>query len=389
MKILFMADVPPNPDSGAAGTEFQTIEALRRQGHEVYTVWADDLPHRIKHGNLHYLIELPHAYKEIMLEKLRSCDFDVIHVNQPHGYLAAKHLKQHNVKSVFIHRSHGFELRVARDLAPWMKLYGNDTRPASRKYISKIMTRLLTYNSKRIALYADGHIVSASQCGEFLNTVLGVPQDKIAVIPQAPPNLFRELPTMCMGKERLKRSLHVGQFAFLKAPMIVASVMNRLADMGTDLEFTWVCSASHHSQVLELLDKKVRDRIVLLDWMPQQELLNVYDRHGIFLFPSFFEGFGKAFIEAMSRGLCVIAADNGGAHDVIRNEDNGILVPTGTIEGVVNACLQVMENPEVGIKLSEAAIKTARAYTWDRVAKETLLFYQSRLEAKAKEISPV
>ena len=56
LKILMMADLPPNADSGAAGTEYQTMEALRRLGHEVDAVWADSLPHRIGHGNLHYCL---------------------------------------------------------------------------------------------------------------------------------------------------------------------------------------------------------------------------------------------------------------------------------------------------------------------------------------------
>ena len=80
---------------------------------------------------------------------------------------------------------------------------------------------------------------------------------------------------------------------------------------------TWVTSKLAHDQVLELLSETARPRVALLDWMPQKELLDVYDNHGIFVFPSFFEGFGKAFLEAMARGLCVVAADNGGASDVI------------------------------------------------------------------------
>ena len=63
MKILFMADVPPDPDSGAAGTELRTIAALRQLGHEVHAVWNHDMRRRIRHGNLHYALELPLEYR--------------------------------------------------------------------------------------------------------------------------------------------------------------------------------------------------------------------------------------------------------------------------------------------------------------------------------------
>ena len=59
MNILLVADVLKNPDSGAAGTEYQTVEALRRAGHTVIDIWADSLSHRISHPALHNLLEQP------------------------------------------------------------------------------------------------------------------------------------------------------------------------------------------------------------------------------------------------------------------------------------------------------------------------------------------
>ena len=43
MKILVGADVPPDPNSGAAGTVYQTNAALRELGHDVDEIWANDI----------------------------------------------------------------------------------------------------------------------------------------------------------------------------------------------------------------------------------------------------------------------------------------------------------------------------------------------------------
>ena len=110
-----------------------------------------------------------------------------------------------------------------------------------------------------------------------------------------------------MDEGRLRRVLHVAQFAFFKAPTITAGAMNLLARAEPDLQFTWVCD----------LTPEANRRAEILHWTTQDALRDIYDRHGIFLFPSFFEGFGKAFLEAMSRGLCVVASDVGGMHDLI------------------------------------------------------------------------
>ncbi len=384
-----MADVPPVPDAGAAGTEYQTIEALRQLGHEVEAVWTDDLPHRIKHGNLHYLLELPRAYEKQMLERLQRKSFDVVHVNQPHGYRAARTLRRLKQKCVFIHRSHGVEMRIDRDLAPWRSKYDQDGRSQLRKLASDSVARALSNSSRSIARYADGHIVSASDCRDFLRESLCVPEERIAVIPQAAPISFLEHPPAAMTADRLNRILYVGQYAFFKAPMIVAEVFNQLCKADLRLRLTWVCAREHQVQVRGLLSPEARKRINLLDWMPQDELMQVYDEHGIFLFPSFAEGFGKVFLEAMSRGLCVVAADNGGSHDVIVHGVSGMLSPTGCVETMVSQCLELAEPSQQAYEISVAAAECARSYSWERVAKGTVSFYNERLNAKSQELRSV
>jgi glycosyltransferase involved in cell wall biosynthesis len=381
-----MADVSQAVDSGAAGTEYQTIEALRRLGHEVDPLWQESFRRKIRHGNLHYLLELPFAYRDAMLERLRHKHYDVVHVNQPHGHLAAKALSRSQKRSVFIHRSHGFELRVQEDLKPWREKFDHDGRALPRRLASMAIARALAYNCRGIARYADGHIVSASQCRDFLRDRMRVGSERIAVIPQAATNSFLQQPSTSMTTKRLTRLLYIGQFAFVKAPIIVASVMNELASADARLEFTWVCSSRDHEAVRALLTGAAHDRVRVLDWMTQQDLKRVYDSHGLFLFPSFFEGFGKVFLEAMSRGLCVIAADNGGARDVIVNGVNGILTPTGDVGAMVSACLWLVGDHDASARMSKAAAEVARTYTWDRVARETVAFYENRLEAKARSL---
>lgn len=383
MKILLMADVIANPDSGAAGTEYQTANALQRLGHEVDAVWADTLPHKISHGNFHYLAELPFAYRRVMLERMQHARYDVVHVNQPHGYLAAKALNANENRPVFVHRSHGLELRVSRELEKWQKKHQQvETRPWLRRQASRIVMPLLERHSREVAKYADGHIVSASECSQFLIDELGVPAKRIAVIPQAAPFVYLDRAAPPMTKERLSRLLFVGQYAYFKAPMIVASVINQIVKLDNDVKATWVTSKSAHSAVTELLSESARRRVTLLDWMTQEELIKIYDNHGVFLFPSFFEGFGKVFMEAMARGLCVVAANNSGARDIINHEKNGLLVPTGDVSKMTQTSIDLFKSFGRAQLISQQAAERAREYSWHRVALETAAFYESLILAR-------
>src|SRR5258705_12524764 len=118
--------------------------------------------------------------------------------------------------------------------------------------------------------------------------------------------------------------------------MIPAAAMNRLAEADRELRFTWVCDSKSEPAVRALLTPDANERLDVLPWTTQDALRDIYDAHGIFLFPSFFEGFGKAFLEAMSRGLCVVASDAGGMHDIIENGRNGIVVAPGDVIAVAD-----------------------------------------------------
>ena len=380
MRILFMADVRPNVDSGAAGTEVRTIEALRAQGHEVQAIWSPDLGRRIGHGNLHYLLELPRAYRRALADASRTQTYDVVHVNQPHGFLAARHLRSLPEGPVFVHRSHGFEMHVQEEVGRWKRVLGGAPPTSARTMASWMMSRLLNQHSKAIARWADGHIVSSSLDAEFLNRRLSVPLDRIAVIAQAPPSAFFDSPPPPMTDSRLRKVLYVGQFEFVKAPMIVAGVMRALAG-DPSVQLTWVTAARDHHRVRELMGSTA-GRVDLVDWRSADELQRVYDAHGVFLFPSFFEGFGKAFIEAMSRGLCVVASDVGGAHDVITSGQDGFLVPAGDQETSIAIVRSIIANPETSRAVSRSAIQTASRYNWPRVAMETADFYSRLIDFK-------
>jgi len=380
LRILHIADVLPTPNSGAAGTDYQGVLALQRAGHHVRAVWADELSHRINHYNLRYLLELPRSYREVMLRCLREEDFDVVQFSQPHGFLAAKALAASGSRTVSVHRSHGFEPRVRDELAIWHRRFSTK-RAFPRQLASNVMSRLLERNNRLVARDADGHLVSASQCAEYLYTVYGVPSARVASISQGIPDDF-SLGARNVDADRLTRMLHVSQYAFFKAPMILGEVVSKLLTQRPDLCFTWVCGAKHHPQALAHFAPEVRARISLVDWMPQDCLIDVYDRHGIFLFPSFFEGFGKAFLEAMSRGLVVVAADNGGMRDVITHGVDGFKVPTGDVVAMIQQVGFILNDLTLATAVSARSITTASQLSWDQFAKNCTLFYENLIRQK-------
>ena len=376
MRILFAADVDPDPDAGASGTELQTIHALRRQGHEVDTIWAADLGRRIRHGNLHYLLELPTAFRKVIAERCARTDYDVIHVNQGHSYLAAIDHHRRGRRGVFVCRSHGLDDRMEEVLAPWRRSLRIPGRRGVRRLLGTAIDPLLRRHDHLAYRHADGVLVSSRSDARFLAESRGVPPERIGCVPQAPAEAFVAIPALAMSAGRLSRVLHVGGFAYWKGVHAVAATANLLLQSGGAEAMTWVCRESEHAAVRELLSDEARSRVQLLGWTSQAELCSIYDRHGIFLYPSLFDGFGKVFLEAMARGLCVVGTPAGGMPDVIEHGVDGLIVDCNDVAAMAMHIRQLQAAPESAMAMSRAAAAKAREYTWERVGQETMDFYR-------------
>lgn len=123
-------------------------------------------------------------------------------------------------------------------------------------------------------------------------------------------------------------------------------------------------------QILELrslaqqLD--VDDRVDLLGKVTDDDLEALYRRSSAFVLPSRCEGFGLPALEAMSRGLPVIAARATSLTEVVANA--GILVEPGDVPGFAVALRQVLTNRDDAAALAEAGVARAAQMTWRRTA---------------------
>jgi glycosyltransferase involved in cell wall biosynthesis len=379
LRILFAADVPPDMNSGAAGTELQTIRGLRRLGHEVDEIWAGDMPRRVKHGNLHYLLELPRAYRDAIRRKWAARAYDVVHVNQGHAYLAAQDHLRLNRPGVFVCRSHGLDDHMERVLKPWRERLHIQNRSLLKSAPGKLIDRLLDRHVSLAAKYASGFIVSSSLDRDFLIAEHGLCPERAACIHQAPADIFAASPVQSFSPARLKNILYVAGYGYVKGPHTVAAVANDLLVKHPDANFTWVCGESNHQDVTRLLSPEARARTRLVGWGSQEALLKLYDCSGIFIYPPLFDGFGKVFLEAMTRGLCVITTRTGGMRDIIRHGENGFHVDFDDAASIVRSIQYLWANHSKAEEVGRSAHEGARLHSWDRVAMETAGFYYKLL----------
>ena len=379
MKVLWVSEVEPDPNSGAGGTELLMVQKLREAGHLVHTVWADDLVRRIGHGNLHYAFELPKTYWRAIQAACRNASFDVVTVNLGQSFLACRKLRSEGFKGAFIVRSHGLDDHLDVVMGEWETRLRIPKRPPLKRATGSLLKVILHRHMRLAAQCCDGYVVSSSLDADWLQKTHGMNPDRVAVIPQSPAAVFCETEPPAMSKHRLRRLLYAANFHYAKGPELVAKSATSLLSRYADLEMTWICHPADHAKVLGLLDNSIQERVRLLGWMPQHELVEQFDQHGIFLYPSLFDGFGKVFLEAMSRGLCVVGTRAGGMVDLIKDGKNGFLCEFNDADQMISIVQRILNDPEKAQAISDAATMTAREHTWERVARELSAFFESRL----------
>lgn len=115
--------------------------------------------------------------------------------------------------------------------------------------------------------------------------------------------------------------------------------------------------------------------------LPHAEVLREMSRHDVFVFPSLFEGFGLVILEAMSRGLPVIATEHTAGPDLIEDGRSGFIVPIRSAEAIAEKLERLARDPALLGEMKAAAIETARGQAWES--------YRSRLsEVVRTEMRP-
>lgn len=103
-----------------------------------------------------------------------------------------------------------------------------------------------------------------------------------------------------------------------------------------------------------------------------------YLRSGdIFVLPSEREGMPNALLEAMACGLPTAASAIGGVVDLIQNQQNGLLFPSGDEKALAGALKTYLDNPQLANRLGAQALKTIEQnYTWSIIIQRYLNLYE-------------
>ncbi len=120
----------------------------------------------------------------------------------------------------------------------------------------------------------------------------------------------------------------------------------------------------------------LQDSVEMTGYVDYDAVPDVYRRAGIFVSPTYAEGFSNTILEAMASRMAVVSCRSVGVVDCIRDGENGLLTEPGDPPGLATALRRVLRDGVLRDRLAEAALQECRrVYSWPKVARRIMDVY--------------
>jgi glycosyltransferase involved in cell wall biosynthesis len=118
----------------------------------------------------------------------------------------------------------------------------------------------------------------------------------------------------------------------------------------------------------------IRDRIIITGFVHDSDLAAIYSDAAMFVYPSFYEGFGLPPLEAMKCGVPVISSNTSSLPEVVG--DAGIMVAPTDLTALTQAMLSVYNDNALQQQMRAKSLERAAKFSWERCAHETVTAYK-------------
>jgi glycosyltransferase involved in cell wall biosynthesis len=119
--------------------------------------------------------------------------------------------------------------------------------------------------------------------------------------------------------------------------------------------------------------------VEFLGWVDNEKKSAAFNNSDVFVLPSYAEGLPISILEAMSYGKAVIATDVGGVSEVVRENENGILIEPGNLIQIRQAINNLLDHKNLVDEFGSVSEKIAQAYLPGEVIKKLEEIYNTLL----------
>ena len=165
------------------------------------------------------------------------------------------------------------------------------------------------------------------------------------------------------SEKREPRIVFAGRLHWAKGCDVLMRAFNLLAPDHRDVELVILGTGEEEQRIRGMLTPEMEGRVRMLGSVPHTELATLVGGARIFAFPTVtVEGQPKALIEAMACGTPCVCSDVPGVKGLIRDCDNGLLVPPSDPAALARAFDRLLADEVLWRRLSESCLRGASRF---------------------------
>ena len=217
---------------------------------------------------------------------------------------------------------------------------------------------------------------------------MGVRKERIVFIPNGV-NMDQHRPLDPAARAALRAEFGVGPETRVvctaarvtphkRVDLLIRAFLRLPTDLG-DLQL-WVMGDGEQMPELKELVREsgAGNRVKLLGHLMSRHAVLRFQAADAFALVSLWEGLSNALLEAMACGLAPVVTDASGMRDVVRHQENGLLVPANDEEATAAALETLFRQPELRTALGSAALRTVKQrYSLDSTVDRLLAVYEA------------
>ncbi len=231
---------------------------------------------------------------------------------------------------------------------------------------------------KKIIQRSDKLIAVSENTALDLQNIYHVPTDKIIVSPLGVNQKFKKI-TDQEYLQQIKDKYQIkNDFIFFvgtKEPRKnILAILKAFKKIDSEIDLLILGPAGWKENIwrnyYQDLPQKIKQRIKILDYCPEKDLPALYNLAKVFVWPSFYEGFGLPVLEALACGCPVISSNNSSLPEVVKN--NALLIEAFDIEDLCQALKQLLFNKEFYSFYKNKEFNQEYYNNWDKAAERLL-----------------
>jgi len=371
LSILLAGDYPANPTLGSSKVFYKLQEEFRARGHDCDILFADEIGGP-RSRQLRQVIA-PWSAGAAIQRRLERKSYDVIDVASAEGLRVAS--LQRRTFAV-VSRSNGLEhLNYKR------MIEDHDAGLAQKGWTKRIWYPLSRLSLvAKTARSADRLLLLNEEDRRYAVDRRWKRDDEIDVVPHGVSERF--LNDAPAANERGQGLLFCATWDHMKGIAYLVQTFERLHERGRALNLTILGPGVEPSTVLSAFSPRVRPFVRVIPRAAEPQVVDAYRAHDVLLWLSTYEGFGLVLLEAMSQGLPVVATPVGCVPSLVRDGENGLVVPKRSADAAVAAVERLMDAPDLRRSLGAAGRQTVSGMTWAQTARRTLDVYARARQAR-------